>query len=103
MTALFILALVAAAGVIAWLSTDRLLYDGVAHATWNNMAHYSKSTRTVFVVVDPKAVPLDNPIMVAEVSLAASERIRASGAAHPVQVTIMQRMFEKPRIASLKA
>ena len=101
--AMLIIGIGIAAGLVVLWATDRLLYEGLAHATWNNMHHASRNSRTVFVVVDSMRVPVENPILVAEVSLEAEAKIRRSLVAHPVQITIMQRMFGKPRITSLKA
>lgn len=80
---------------------DRVIYEGPGFATCDDMKHYSKTTRWVHVVFNE---PIGGEqILSAEVSLSTASRIKASVVAHPVHVTVSQRVGERPRITSLAA
>jgi hypothetical protein len=82
--------------LVLWLASDRTVYKGHAQAMPNKMPHYSKTTRTVFILVGDKVPGCET--MVAEVPLSTAASIAAAGPMAPVQVTIKQRVFGKPRV-----
>ena len=68
-----LLALLAVAAAIAWAicaASRRELYRGPASAIYNNMPHYSATTRTIFVVLHREVPELQSASLVAELPLA---------------------------------
>ncbi len=84
---------------ITWLSTDKVVYQGEAHAMPNDMRHYSQRTRTVFIVLGEK-LP-GHEILIGEVSLEQAQEIAEDQPAATVDVTVKKRAFQKPRVTNI--
>ena len=77
----------------------KVIYEGEAHAMPNEMPHYSKTTRTVFIVFGDQ-LP-EHPILVADVSLEKAAAIAKASPVAPVHVVVKQRGRRQPYVASV--
>jgi hypothetical protein len=90
-----LLALLAVAAAIAWAvcaASRRELYRGPASAIYNNMPHYSATTRTIFVVLHREVPELQSASLVAELPLAECEALFAGNKMRivPVDVSVVK-------------
>ena len=94
-------ALVCAVAVfLAWLSTDKVVYQGLASVIANNFKHYSKTHRTLTVVpfqpIDGDAVPIITSVPVKEAEAIARSVMTFR------DVTVKRRAFGELRVTEIK-
>ncbi len=85
---LALLAVATAIGCAVCAASRRELYRGPASAIYNNMPHYSATTRTIFVVLHREVPELQSASLVAELPLAKCNELFAGKKIGSVPVTV---------------